>query len=245
MSVGQEEPAEYEFNSTLKGRVLVRVCMWTVWRVNATDSQSLVLVGKNEASLIEGKNTVNIRTNDRISVMEGIAPYFTNEHDEITVYLNTALDDDIYTLEFTDDDPQDISTLVVAMEANDYFDLKSKKVVLKNKLVNGSWSLQFEVKDRCGAIGKMTLDVRVNGFQPVEIVSLPSHVSMLATQLTRQMLHTLELKPKAGIFTCAIDSYMPERSTGNPFILQTESSKSTNGLFAEINKFAFSNIGYN
>ena len=55
--------------------------------------------------------------------------------------------------------------------------------------------------------------------QPVSITNLPSHGNVSESETTESLVSTLEFSAP-GPFTCTIDSYLPTRVEGNPFLVQ-------------------------
>ncbi|XP_052818190.1 protocadherin Fat 1-like [Mya arenaria] len=147
-----------------------------------------------------------------------LSPRFTNTLTTLTLSVNEAVGNTVYTVTYTDDDVGDVSSLAVTMDTNTYFDFTAPDVTVKTTLVAGTYTLRFTVTDRCDATGALIVAVNVLP-EAVTISSLPTTESVSESVTSETLVHELVFSP-AGSYTCTLDAYSPTRTEGNPFVVQ-------------------------
>ncbi|KAL4234961.1 hypothetical protein ACF0H5_006602 [Mactra antiquata] len=169
---------------------------------------------------------------------ESLSPYFTNTANTVTIYNDVAVGNTIFTLTIADDDTNDVSSLAVTMDTNMYFNHSGTNVTVKAALVVGSYLLNFTVTDRCSKTGVFSLNVTVVPYV-VSISNLPTTANVSESETGEKLVHTLTFT-SVDNYTCIIDSYIPTRPEGNPFLIQNNPTSDI-GVYLK----AGANIRYN
>lgn len=69
---------------------------------------------------------------DVCTLFPGISPYFESTVTSITISSSESIGNTVHTLTVTDDDTDDVSSLIVSLATNDYFDVNGTGIYIFN-----------------------------------------------------------------------------------------------------------------
>ncbi|KAK3597662.1 hypothetical protein CHS0354_040033 [Potamilus streckersoni] len=183
----------------------------------------LVDVYVYDGKTLVGPRVINVTINETI-------PYFTNLPSNTTIFENETIDNLVYTLNFTDDNPDDILNAILKT-STPYFYFDSNNIRVNSSLARarGTNLLVFEVSDAYFQTSTGTFTVMVTNMVPV-IHNLPSSTSLIETTSAKTLLHVINITDvDLALINCSLTSSVV------PFLVQQIPSHIDWGIYLQSN----------
>ncbi|KAL3873969.1 hypothetical protein ACJMK2_037043 [Sinanodonta woodiana] len=184
-----------------------------------------VFVYVYDGNTLVGPGVINVTINETI-------PYFTNLPSNMTINEAETAGNLLYTLNFTDDNPDDILNVTLKTSTTFFtYDSSTYKIRVNSNLARarGINVLVFEVSDDYSQTSTGTFTVTVTNMVPV-IHNLPSSSSLIETTYAQKLLGVINITDvDLTLINCSLTSSL------DPFLVLQIPSQTGWGIYLQSN----------